>query len=190
MAVFLFLEIHDLPVVALLQQLRKTFKGHPSNSPIHITIRGPYLKMPDRIDIGNLWDAIRAHGILVNRVAHFELNDRRVIYLRATSDVIRELWHKPDYPIHAFGFNPHITLYEGPVKRAADVERFLRVERLEFLCTELSLRFRDTEQGDFLTTATANPGSPQDSNSVLMSRYRWKDGIEHRAFRLVKEWAQ
>ena len=81
MAIFLFLEVRDGPVVRLLTTLRSIFKGHTSSTPIHVTIRGPYEELPDANQVSHFWEIIKAEGILLNGVAHFDFADRRICLL-------------------------------------------------------------------------------------------------------------
>lgn len=174
--------------MGLLTNLRSIFKGEASSSAIHITIRGPYEELPDAKQVSHFWDIIRTEGILLNGVSHFDFQDRRIVYLRASGKGIRKMWWKPDFPIQQYGFNPHITLYEGTESRAVAVERFLRRERLEFVCTDLSLRFHDTAQRDLLSQGDPQLLETIAPGSALIRSYRWKPGIEQRAVSLVKGW--
>jgi hypothetical protein len=150
---FLFVEIHDEPVVRLINDLRTIFNGgKKKNSAVHITIRGPYISIPDPIEIDGYWEIIKEEGVLISGVSNFNNNGKHIVYLKVQSKAIRGLWWKPDYPISKYGFNPHITLYEGSDKSiATTITSFIKKERLLFLCRNLSLRIYDPLQMDLFS---------------------------------------
>lgn len=84
-----------------------------------------------------------------------------------------------------------MTLFEGPKKLASEVSRFLKSERLEFLCFDIALRYHDTNQRDLLAPIgeIPLPPPPRQSQSVLIQPYRWREGIEERAAELMKRLA-
>lgn len=187
MAIFLFLEVHDQTVVELLTSLRTALNGRHSNSPIHVTVRGPYQDLPPLDKVLPLWDELKGEGLFLNEIGFFENGHKGIVHIKARSKAIRRLWWKPDYPIERFGFNPHVTLFEGDIEFAKKVRSFLRNERLEFLCTDLSLRFHDTKQRDLFSQTENIIVSRQivERRSPLIKPYHWNEGIIERAKALI-----
>lgn len=185
---FVFMEMHDPPAVALLQNLRAIFKGRESNSPIHITVRGPYKNPPQKEKLEGLWSMVEGEGLLLNGVGVFEFEDKHVVFIRSHSKAIRKIWWKRDFPIIKFGFNPHITLYEGSPANAKKVLQFLRAENVELYCRQLSLSVYESWKNDLFSSSTRTTvhQSPLVMNAVLVDPYRWKRGIEERAMALMK----
>jgi hypothetical protein len=188
MSIFLFLEIQDPLVVELLTSLKSIFNNKPSVSPIHVTVRGPYKKIPDEGYLEKLWDTIEGEGVLLNGIRHFEFENKRYVYIKTHSRAIRKIWWKSDYPIVEYGFNPHITLFEGPINIAEKIEAFLKEERLEFYCHNLSLRLYTPGQSDLFGNSKREiylEHSTKDTNNILTQPYRWEEGIEERARELM-----
>lgn len=187
MKLFLFVEIHDKPVVELINNLRTIFNdGKRKNSPVHITLRGPYTSTPDPEEINSYWETIREEGILISGTDNFNNNDKYVVYLKVKSKVIRELWWKPDYPISQYGFNPHITLYEGRNKaKAMAITKFIKKENLAFLCRNLSLRMHDPLQLDLFSHGNALCYKTQNTPQIEAQMNRIKPGILERATELM-----
>ena len=71
----------------------------------HITFRGPYSdNSPERIDASELVGTT----ISVLGVGTFFESSQNTVFLNCGSDILEKYWNKGDY-----GFNPHITLYDG-----------------------------------------------------------------------------
>lgn len=189
MSTFVFLEIHDSLVVELLTDLRNIFYGKPSLSPIHVTVRGPYKSTPSEKAIEKLWSSIEGEGVLLNGIGNFEFGKKRFVYIHTKSKAIRKIWWKGDYPIFKYGFNPHITLYEGPTEIAKVIEAFLKKERLEFYCHNLSLRLYTSGQPDLFGDTNREvlvEHSIKSATYPLTHPYRWKEGIQDRAKELMQ----
>ena len=46
------------------------------------------------------------------------INDKNtIIFLKCYSPKLKTIWDKPSFPIDKFGYNPHITLYDGPTSQ-------------------------------------------------------------------------
>ncbi|MDM0122633.1 2'-5' RNA ligase family protein [Variovorax arabinosiphilus] len=187
MSTLIFLEIKDIQAVDLLTRVRSALLQRTSRSPIHITIRGPYKVPPPDQKLGDIWEIIEGEGVLLHGIGIFEFPDKHVVFLKSHSRAIRKIWWKRDYPIIRFGFNPHITLFEGSPSDAAAVARFLQREQIELFCREFSLSTYQSWQDDLFSspTRTIVRSSPRKSNSVLSNPYRWKSGIEIRAQQLI-----
>lgn len=188
MSIFLFLEIQDPLVIELLTSLKSIFNEKPSLSPIHVTVRGPYKKLPEESYLEKLWETIEGEGVLLSGIRSFEFDTKKYIYIQTHSKAIRKIWWKSDYPIFEYGFNPHITLFEGPASTANKIEAFLKEERLEFYCHNLSLRLYKTGQADLFGNVSKEvhlEHLTKDKKSILTQPYRWEAGIEDRAKQLM-----
>lgn len=189
---FVFLEVLDPTAVNLLTNLRSILKGRESKSPIHITVRGPYKTPPSPKKLEHLWSLVQGEGLFLHGIGRFEFPDKHIVFIRSHSKAIRKIWWKRDFPIIHFGFNPHISLFEGTPKEAARVEKFLRNERIELFCRQLSLSLYERWQDDMFPSSTRSVvfESPPILNSVLQAPYRWKAGIEGRAVALINSFGQ
>lgn len=172
---FLFVRIHDKPAINLLEEIRIKLKGKPSKSPIHITVRGPLKNRPTANKLESLWSILEGEGLLLHGIGRFEFSDREIVYIKSHSHAIRKIWWKRDYPIIRFGFNPHISLYEGPPIAARAVEEKLRSLRIELFCRELSLSLYSHTGDDLFpsTSTTEIHRSDPISGQVLVDPYRW-----------------
>ena len=79
----------------------------------HITVRGPYQRSSNRSDRANR--AIENSEITIDGCGNFFESGQNTVYLRCSSPNLETAWHKPDY-----GFNPHITLYDGSSREFAE----------------------------------------------------------------------
>ena len=81
--------------------------AHPSEKRrAHITVRGPYQRASNRLDSVNR--SIESSEINIDGSGNFFESGQNTVYLRCRSPNLESVWYKPDY-----GFNPHITLYDG-----------------------------------------------------------------------------
>lgn len=79
--------------------------------PGHITLRGPFkTSQAAHQNVLNLF----ASEISITGVGRFP-PPQTTVYLACGSPAIEERWWKPDY-----GFNPHITVYDGPSQEFAN----------------------------------------------------------------------
>lgn len=138
---FILLELTDPELSGLLLGLRIIFTGKKEQlSNIHLTIRGPYnRKVPQ--NLLERWEQIIANDVLeIRNVGMFASLDGYVIYLGVHAKNLEKIWHKPDYPIKKFGFNPHITLYSGrDLGHAKRILEFLNNEKLDFKTNKFQL---------------------------------------------------
>ena len=72
----------------------------------HITVRGPYKSRPSQL--GGFNHLIEGSEIKIHGSGNFFDSGQNTVYLRCGSPKLEDVWYKPDY-----GFNPHITLYDG-----------------------------------------------------------------------------
>jgi hypothetical protein len=188
---FVFLEILDAPAVDLLTKLRATLQGRESRSPIHITVRGPYKTPPSPEKLDEIWSIIKGEGLLLHGIGRFDFGEKHVVYLKSHSHAIRKIWSKRDYPIVHYGFNPHISLFEGPPEDAALVEQFLRREQILLFCRQLSLSLYQSAKDDLFSTPSRSVIYSMEtiSSSPLVDSYRWREGIEQRVLDLVRKFS-
>ncbi len=72
----------------------------------HITIRGPYQRgMNPSLSFNRFVEGFEFN---INGPGNFFEFGQNTVYLKCTSSKLKDAWYKPDY-----GFNPHITLYDG-----------------------------------------------------------------------------
>jgi len=82
------------------------FFANPSEkNPAHITLRGPFNSKKRAAKVPG---SISGSDISVLGTGHFFNDTQNTVFLRCGSDYLKQYWYKPD-----FGFNPHITLYDG-----------------------------------------------------------------------------
>lgn len=72
----------------------------------HITVRGPYQRAISSLDTINR--GIEGSRIDIYRSENFFGSGQNTVYLACKSPQLEAVWYKRDY-----GFNPHITLYDG-----------------------------------------------------------------------------
>lgn len=72
----------------------------------HITVRGPYQRAISSLDAINR--EIEGSGIDIRGSGNFFESGQNTVYLACKSPQLEAVWYKRDY-----GFNPHITLYDG-----------------------------------------------------------------------------
>ena len=72
----------------------------------HITVRGPYPSSRNQFD--NISRFVEGSEIKIDGAGNFFESGQNTVYLQCESPKLEHVWYKPDY-----GFNPHITLYDG-----------------------------------------------------------------------------
>lgn len=71
----------------------------------HLTVRGPH----GRKIAPNSWNQkLEGNHVLINGVDRFLGDGQNTVFFRCSSPRLSWVWYKPD-----FGFNPHITIYDG-----------------------------------------------------------------------------
>ncbi|MBI5075749.1 MAG: hypothetical protein HZB62_11380 [Nitrospirae bacterium] len=138
---FVFLELLDIDVNAILNGLRNAFNEKKSSSNIHITVRGPYSHKIKPGDLDRYELLLQQYApLFIGNVGIFNNHGEYIVYVKVVSEGLRKLWWKPDYPISQYGFNPHITIYKGQNKEfARRVFDFLKIEDLTLLCRKFHL---------------------------------------------------
>jgi hypothetical protein len=137
---FVFLEITDPEVSALIYGIRAIAMPSPPTSAPHVTIRGPYSRPVPRDQLLRYRRLLSSHPVVLGGVGAFQSGDHSTVYLKVQHPNLRQIWWKPDYPIKDFGFNPHVTLYEGDdAARAERLQSFLRREDVKVLTSDFSV---------------------------------------------------
>lgn len=107
-------------IQALLDAMR--FVANPvEKTPAHVTIRGPY---PQRYNVCSLERKAREAKVLAEGAGAFFYEGQNTVFIRCRSERFREFWSKKDH-----GFNPHITIYDGPSREFAKI----LLDRLEHI---------------------------------------------------------
>ncbi len=78
----------------------------------HITIRGPYRRGLNPSHSFNRY--VEGFEFNIHGSGNFFDSGQNTVYLKCASSKLRRAWYKPDY-----GFNPHITLYDGASRKFA-----------------------------------------------------------------------
>ena len=91
-----------------------------TQSPAHITVRGPYGTRPD---VDQEWRKVSNIHIRVLDVGTFFEDAQNTVFLRCESPELASVWWKKHYR----SMNPHITIYDGDSREFA--ERVLGVLR-------------------------------------------------------------
>jgi 2'-5' RNA ligase len=137
---FVFLEITDPEISALIYGIRAVAMHSPPKSAPHVTIRGPYNRPLPREQLLRYGRLLSSHPVVLEGIGAFRSGDRETVYLKVQHPHLRQIWWKPDYPIKEFGFNPHVTLYEGnDADRAQRLQAFLRREDLKLLTSDFAV---------------------------------------------------
>jgi len=180
---FMFLEFTDEEIVYLLSSLREIFSQKSSQANVHITVRGPYLKSITDEEIGRAKKIIKHDVFLIAGVGRFD-NFKHTVYLKVRSDNLEKIWDKPDFPKSKYGFNPHITMYDGEDSRLADeIYSFLEKERLELLCQSFKLTPYVSKQ---IPLFVEDNGVKGRHFLELSNRKRVRADILERAYKVVK----
>lgn len=104
MKVFYVLYVRDKPVGDCVEAIR--FLADPSAKVgAHLTVRGPYKK---RVPLRSLRWQIDGERIFVDDVGNFFQEGQNTVFFSCFSSHLQAIWKKTD-----FGFNPHITIYDG-----------------------------------------------------------------------------
>lgn len=155
---FLFLEITDPEIVGLISGLREVAMEQKPRSGVHITVRGPYHRMIPLAQVEQYRQILMSHPVLLDGIGQFQSGEQHVVYIKVKHPKLRQVWWKPDFPVRDFGFNPHVTIYEGPdAARAARIQSFLKRERLKFLTTNFRVTPYVSDHPDFFATHQCTP---------------------------------
>ena len=149
---FVFLEIRDPEINALVGWLREAAMGSAARHNVHITIRGPYSREIPESQLSRYQSVLRSDPIVLEGVGSFRAGTNHVVYLKVQHPKLRQVWWKPDFPIKDYGFNPHITIFEGKDgARAQAVLDFLRSEGLSVLTPDFEVTARVSDHRDLFS---------------------------------------
>ncbi len=138
----LLLNIEDNELNELFTGLQELFNKKRSKSIPHITLRGPYNESPSKKTIDMLHNSLikTKLPLQIKGVDMFKNNNTYVVYLKVYQEKIEKTSWKKDYPKKKYGFNPHISIYNGKDEALANkILFFLKNENLSFECNEYSL---------------------------------------------------
>ena len=135
---FVFLEIMQPEIRALLWHMQWILSGTEPRHPVHVTLRGPYMRKIAPETVEKSKETLCKDTLRIGGVGRFR-QPEEVVFLRVDSPNLRKVCWKRDYP-KKDGYEPHISLYRGHDARFADqVEDFLVRESLEFSCADYRL---------------------------------------------------
>jgi 2'-5' RNA ligase len=150
---FVFLEITDPEIITLISGIREIAMGAQPRGNVHITIRGPYDREIPPSQLERYQRTLRSDPILLQGVDSFQDEGRQVVYMKVNHPKLRRMWWKPDFPVRTFGFNPHITLYEGTdAARAQGLIAFLVQEKLKLVTWDFAVTLHVTDHKDLFGT--------------------------------------
>jgi hypothetical protein len=148
---FIFLEVLDPEINALILAITEIVSGRRLNRPAHLTVRGPYDGSISENVLAECRSAMQYDVLRIANVGRFSNPNEEVVYFQVDSPHLRSIWWKPEFTIGQYGFNPHFSLYRGEDRNWADiVAQFLEGERIELLCAEYQLVPRVTKQMQLL----------------------------------------
>ena len=169
MRYFIFLEFLDPKVESTLRELRDAIQPSiAASGPVHVTLRGPYRKKPDRGTLLDMGQRLKGHGVRIIGAGIFSTPEGYAVFLRAESAAFRELWWKPDFNTPIDDIQPHLTVYESQdEERALLALNFLKAARISILTYSVQLTVYRTGQRDLfgkyaLDAAPPNPSRRQD----------------------------
>jgi hypothetical protein len=151
---FVFLEITDPDVDALICGIRAMASSSPPKTAPHVTIRGPYNRPIPQPQLRRYEHLLLRDPVVLEGIGTFQVGERTTVYLKVQHPKLRQVWWKPDYPIGKFGFNPHVTLYEGhDAQRARQLAEFLKREGLKLLTWSFSVSAHVSDHKDMFPQA-------------------------------------
>jgi hypothetical protein len=104
MRVFYVLYICDPELSDCVDAIR-LLANPAEKSAAHLTVRGPYQR---KLPMGRLNEKISGKTIFVDKVGNFFQEHQNTVFFSCFSPDLPLVWKKSD-----FGFNPHITVYDG-----------------------------------------------------------------------------
>ena len=135
---FVLLEITQPEIRSLLWHMQWILSGMEPRHPVHVTLRGPYMRSIAPEVLRKSRETLRKDTLRIGGVGRFS-NPEEVVFLRVDSPNLRKVCWKRDYP-KKHSYEPHISLYRGHDATFADrVADFLAREELEFSCADYRL---------------------------------------------------
>jgi hypothetical protein len=137
---FVFLQITDPEINALITGIRAVANGAAPKTLPHVTIRGPYNRSVPPEQIRRYNHLLSSHPLVLDGIGMFKTETHITVYLKVQHPKLLQIWWKPDYPTKRYGFNPHVTLYDGPnLDRGTRLREFLQLERLKLLTWKFAI---------------------------------------------------
>lgn len=159
---FVFVVFQDPLAVGAIHFLSSSIGGKIFDLP-HLTIQGPYDEKVGLSKITSIRKKLSDDVFFIGNPGKFQTKKGCALFLRVTSENLRRVWDKPDFPVEKFGFNPHITIYEGPDEARVDAAlAFLKRHRLELLCRDFDVVQYVPKQSDLFP----NLGAPPDEHAI------------------------
>ena len=169
MSYFVFVEFQNENVNSFLTDLRNALQQNIKSSPIHVTIRGPYAKVPAASELSDVRELLRGNGVRINGHGQFKTQNGFAVFVRAECSAFKKVWDKPDYKSSLESIQPHITLYESADPAAAkQVLKFLKAEKLLIYTYDVVLRVYASRQEEMFGAPLV---APQDHHPPLRSDY-------------------
>lgn len=137
----LLLKIEDQEFNELFFGIQEILNIQKSKLIPHVTLRGPYIHEPRNEEIKKIETyIIDGEPLKVNGAGLFNNNETYFVYLKASKSNLKKASWKKDYPIKEYGFNPHITIYQGKDENLANkLLNFLNAQDFKFECKNISL---------------------------------------------------
>ena len=157
---FVFLEITQPEIRSLLWRIQWILSGTEPRHPVHVTLRGPYVRRVGSATIEKSRETLSRDTLRIGGLGRFR-KPEEVVFFRVDSPNLRKVCWKRDYP-KKNGYEPHISLYRGRDAMFADqVADFLTREALEFSCTEYRLWVHRRAGLHFESSETRAAGSSE-----------------------------
>ena len=135
---FVFLEITQPEIRALLWHMQWILSGTEPRHPVHVTLRGPYMRKIAPEILKKSRATLHKDTLRIGGVGRFR-EPEEVVFLRVDSPNLRKVCWKRDYP-KKDNYEPHISLYRGHDASFADrVADFLVRESLDLSCADYRL---------------------------------------------------
>lgn len=137
---FVFVVFNDPLVLGIIDYLRNVFGVSRDGLPPHLTIQGPLTEPVTAERIKGIESTLRGDEFFIGNASSFSTDKGIAFFLRVTSPSLERVWQKRDFPVEKYGFNPHITIYEGPdIARVGKAVKFLKREPLEAICRNFEI---------------------------------------------------
>lgn len=165
---FLFIVFNEPDVVGVIQYLSSILGGKIQGNP-HLTIQGPFDEKVQLQKIESIKDKLKDDLFFIGNPGIFSTRNGVALYLKIQSPNLLSVWDKPDFPVAKYGFNPHITIYEGPDRaRAERALAFLKKNHVELLSRDFEVVQYVSKQEDMFPVT----GAIGDENAIskLMSK--------------------
>jgi 2'-5' RNA ligase len=174
---FVFVEFLEPEIRDFLSRLRDALQCSPQGSPVHITLRGPYVEPPSPDELNSFSERLRGYGVRIARCGYFSTPKGFAIFMRAECSVFSELWDKPDFKVSPARIEPHITLYESSSRESArEVLNFLKTEQIQLHTYDVGLSLYSSKQGELFGVPAVAP--PTGARRIHRDIWQIRDTVE------------